>query len=395
MDFVIGLGAFLGVLSGSLLLFFKASRKSVNVLLAASMFCLSYLSVISHFNGSGLILEFPHLTRTALIPAYLVFPLLYLYYKGAIAGDSSWKSWYWLFAIPAVIYIIDFSGFFLLSAEDKIRIFSGKVGDTDEIFRFNEGILGLAGFHLILRTIWGSIFLVMIGKLLWVYRSEFMNGSVKEKSFFYVQSFIWSIFCLLLLIPAVLNLVLKLEIYTVAFLSHSLAYVVIFVSLCLLFYPQLLYGYYWTYQAETKKLTLPSSGEKASDESLQSRMAGEIKIQEEALYIQLEEHVKEHSVYQEIGYTIHMLSKEIGIPAYKISAVINSAKGTNFNNWLNDFRVDYFIRLIEEGEAETYTIQSLAKKCGFSSRTSFTSAFKKKKGTTPGQYLRQSTQKVS
>ena len=87
-------------------------------------------------------------------------------------------------------------------------------------------------------------------------------------------------------------------------------------------------------------------------------------------------------------YTIHDLSRDIDIPVYQLSPIINSYYNSNFNTWMNKFRVEHFIRISQEEGRKELTLDAIAREAGFFNRTTFTNAFKKEKGTTPGQYLK-------
>ncbi|GMQ26738.1 hypothetical protein Aoki45_34210 [Algoriphagus sp. oki45] len=386
MEFLVFAGVFFGVLTSCLLLFFPASRKSLNKYLGITVIFLGYVLLISYFNGTGKILEFPYLIRTGHIPTYLIFPFLYLFYKGAITGEKKWKPEYWLFFLPSLVYLIDFSTFFVLDSQEKIQIFSGKVSNSEALFKADEGLFGIEKFHFVFRTLWGTSFLILIGKILWNYKSEFLKSSRREKSFFQFLVLIWGIFVILLLVPAVFNLVVKLQVYTVYFITVTLAMVLILISLSLFFYPSLLYGYIWDYKGELEKIKIVNDtidSNKKRDDVTEGIQEDEIKI-----YQNLEKHILSNKSFQQIGFTIHMLAQETDIPAYKISTIINGIAKTNFNSWLNIYRVNFFIQLIESGEGEKYTLDSLSQQCGFSSRTTLINSFKKQTGNTPGNYLR-------
>lgn len=57
-------------------------------------------------------------------------------------------------------------------------------------------------------------------------------------------------------------------------------------------------------------------------------------------------------------------------------------------DYLNDYRIEEFKRLVDKDEYSKYTLTALAELCGFSSRTSFFRYFKKVIGITPNEYIR-------
>ncbi|MCB6462725.1 helix-turn-helix domain-containing protein, partial [Phocaeicola dorei] len=56
---------------------------------------------------------------------------------------------------------------------------------------------------------------------------------------------------------------------------------------------------------------------------------------------------------------------------------------------LNKYRIDEFIKRIQDKSASRYTLVSLSEQCGFSSRTSFFRSFKKFKGMSPAEYIKE------
>jgi AraC-like DNA-binding protein len=88
------------------------------------------------------------------------------------------------------------------------------------------------------------------------------------------------------------------------------------------------------------------------------------------------------------NYSIHDLSRDVEIPVYQLSPIINNYFQTNFNGWINKYRVNYFIQISEGDGKMGLTLDAIAKESGFTNRTTFTNAFKKEKGTTPGQFIK-------
>ena len=78
----------------------------------------------------------------------------------------------------------------------------------------------------------------------------------------------------------------------------------------------------------------------------------------------------------------------MGIPSYQLSAFINQEYGKNFNELLNDYRVDYLAKLAKTStDFYQYTLEALGRKAGFNSRTTFITAVKKRTNQTPSDYF--------
>jgi len=87
--------------------------------------------------------------------------------------------------------------------------------------------------------------------------------------------------------------------------------------------------------------------------------------------------------------TLQELAKMIGVRANVISYVINEEFKKNFNDFINEYRIEEFINLIKEEENKKLTILALAFDSGFNSKTTFNSTFKKKMGKTPFQFIKE------
>lgn len=79
-----------------------------------------------------------------------------------------------------------------------------------------------------------------------------------------------------------------------------------------------------------------------------------------------------------------------------VSQVINESFGASFSTILGNFRVKEACREIKENESHrNLTIEAIANKVGFKSRTAFLNAFKREVGLSPSEYLKMAGQEAS
>ena len=71
----------------------------------------------------------------------------------------------------------------------------------------------------------------------------------------------------------------------------------------------------------------------------------------------------------------------------ELSKLINT-RYSSFNVWINEIKINYSIDLIQNSYLDDYSIEALAKECGFKSKTTFYRAFKTKTGETPLSYIK-------
>lgn len=80
------------------------------------------------------------------------------------------------------------------------------------------------------------------------------------------------------------------------------------------------------------------------------------------------------------------LAKQINKPTHHVSQVINERLNKNFFELLASYRIEYAGKLIKEDRNSKLTIEELADKVGYNSKSSFNTAFKKYTSTTPSEY---------
>lgn len=96
-----------------------------------------------------------------------------------------------------------------------------------------------------------------------------------------------------------------------------------------------------------------------------------------------------------LGFSIADLAKMLGKPVRVVSKAINACHGGNFHQLLNKYRLREAARLMHDPDNVTLTIEGIAERAGFKSRTSFASLFKKTMGLTPSEYWRMAQQDQS
>jgi len=84
--------------------------------------------------------------------------------------------------------------------------------------------------------------------------------------------------------------------------------------------------------------------------------------------------------------TLHSFAKGINMSSRLISSCINKSMGHNFNEWVNNYRVEKALEMIKSDQKNTLSIEGIGSDSGFKSRSAMYAAFKKKLGHSPGFY---------
>lgn len=103
----------------------------------------------------------------------------------------------------------------------------------------------------------------------------------------------------------------------------------------------------------------------------------------------LQHSFEEEKLYTHEGLTISKLAEHIAEKEYLLRRAINGQLGyTNFNNFLNHYRIQEACSLIKENKLKEFTFQEIAFSMGYQSVATFNRAFKKETEKTPSEYAR-------
>ncbi|PTX63580.1 AraC-like DNA-binding protein [Kordia periserrulae] len=84
--------------------------------------------------------------------------------------------------------------------------------------------------------------------------------------------------------------------------------------------------------------------------------------------------------------SLEQLSDELNISGGHLSKLINSCSEYNFSDYINSLRVHQAKVLLKDNDFDNYTIVAIGLECGFNSRSTFYTAFKKFTNLTPSEY---------
>ena len=390
INLLIEAGLILGIPVIFLLFYFRKKNRN-DFFLALSLLNIWFTLLVSFLNQTQAILDYPYLIRTGNISLYLFFPFLYLYTRNTFYPGLHWRKKDWLFLIPSLFYIIDMAPFFLSDTAYKIAVMAANLKDPSRLFRVQEGWISMSGFHLIFRYLWGGGIMVMQARLIIRNRNFDLGSTKKENETIYWYLITISLFYCMLIFPGVFGALLHLKWFTLPFVNTNLALVLLATALFLLFSPKILYGFSVSTIAEN--LPLPENNRDDLKEVIQNTNQYSYKrsVEQESSKLiveKVESYMLAEKPYLDQKYSIHHLANDIRIPVYQLSPIINQYYLSNFNSWVNKYRVNYFIELCKKQERKELTLEALAKESGFSNRTTFINAFKKETGSTPAVFLK-------
>jgi AraC-like DNA-binding protein len=132
-------------------------------------------------------------------------------------------------------------------------------------------------------------------------------------------------------------------------------------------------------------------GEKLENEHKAEFQTGSTYLTEEKI-LQIDNRIREFLESQRPflrhGYSLKQLAEDTELPVHLLSAFINKHYKVNFNDFINEYRVNYGKNKIMNDECKSKKLEAIAEESGFSNRNTFTAAFKRVTGLNPSEFLK-------
>ena len=100
--------------------------------------------------------------------------------------------------------------------------------------------------------------------------------------------------------------------------------------------------------------------------------------------------LEKNHFYLEKGMTLHKLAGKLSTNSTYLSLIIKEHRGLFFNAYLKKSRIEYVTMKLRESKVwQHYSVETLAKECGFADRTNFSRAFKAHNQVSPVEFIQQ------
>ena len=103
-------------------------------------------------------------------------------------------------------------------------------------------------------------------------------------------------------------------------------------------------------------------------------------------FIEIESFIHDNNYFESSEATLNDLAKKLETNPNLVSKLINTETGNNFNDYINQKRVQLAQEKLVKAEYAHLTVEAIGNLVGFSSKSAFYNAFKKYVGTSPSQY---------
>lgn len=336
------------------LLFFtiKSENRKANIFLGLFLWSISIQLI------NGIVFDYyeeEDLEFTFLILDPILFILLFLFFYLNTTINKTINKWYYLLFIPGIIHNLS------INVEALNEVFA----DYDDL------ILVFYFFEILL--------LVYVFRILRNHKKKISNfySELEFKSLSWLKSILIAIllFHFILIVEGITGVEeSENEVWEGIFQFSSvvlLLFIVYWIGYNGFSQPEIFRQY--LFQREISELEIPIDNPNSLDE-----------INEKFEHIKTT--IVKEKLYTNPELNLRTLSIALDIKEKELSKLINQCTESNFYQFINNFRVREFKRLLQSPKAKQLSILGLSQEAGFSSKSTFYSTFKTAEGMTPKQY---------
>jgi AraC-like DNA-binding protein len=394
--FAIFFSGALGFVVSLVLLFANKAESFSARLLAAFLLTFSFFAIYFGLQTTDFFRHYPHFWKVFSWVSFLYMPISYIYVRSVLRQSYRFERWDFLFLIPAIIFTVSFIPVYLKSAAEKLALLEEVARHPEYLSMEPQGMLPpWTGYVMRLLLGIGCVIGQFYQLRGWKNRTAGNIGLELQNQNMYRWLFSFTMIMALFYVLVTGQFLLKSQfgkdIGPVTL--YTILGTIVFVCLSLLFKPNILYGMQgWArkpglapVQPEQKPAPAATIVESPAEERKKSYLTAE---QGAALKAILEGHMRGKKPFLKPGYSIAQLSQELNIPSYQLSGFINQEYAKNFNELINEYRVQYLVNNLKDQESlSQFTLEAIGREVGFNSRAAFIAATRKVTGKTPSEIL--------
>jgi AraC-like DNA-binding protein len=386
MSEVIFLGSIFCSIITAYLLFFRLPdyQQFSGRILGFSMLFFSLGACIYLLIHSGWILQVPFIFKTAAPVNFLIPPFAYIYIRSVLKDEQKFAAKDYLHFVPAFFVFVNYIPVYFMPALQKQELLQNIMKDFSLSYLTGNGYIG-EKYLFFARMFQSIVYLFFQWKLVMGYKKELLldkyEGHTNEvmkwlKTFNWLfSSSILGYIILFIIISSDPSLAKSEQIMLIP--GYILSFSFLGLSTYLLVHPQVLFGLPYVKSESTSVHDL---------HIIKNDTIPVPKEYDEEIY-QLKKYFEEQHPYLNNDLNINEVAVALDIPAREVSFIINQHFNQRFTDFVNMYRIKYVNQKIKTGYLNKFTVESLSKEAGFSSKSTFNVAFKKVNQCTPSEYI--------
>ncbi len=356
-----------------------------------------YLMSVFFYSGVYPIVAFTYVLSLPITLSLL--PAFYLYLLSVTnAGNSNARFYLFVHYLPSILFFLALLPFWLLPTDTQIAFVSRTIGNIDDypVLSLVRTVYKIGVFYVI--NIQFVVYLVLMIRIHRKHRQN-IEERFSFKELINLDWMIYSIFFFAMLF-VLINFSHFLGVSSV-FYSRLIFNIISIVILFYLFIKGFTQRNIYLAQHQSKQHVLaflPNElqqnnftvqvDEETTEAKIKYSQSGLSDDKRNSIFNELNILVTKRKVFLNSDLDIDLLATVLQTNSTWLSQIINEMYGQNFFNFVNKIRIEEACEALLNEENNKYTLEALAKSCGFNSRSSFHSAFKKFTGATPSEYRR-------
>lgn len=367
----------LSFLSTTVFIYFNWKKGLFGRLMSITFSLISYGLFTSFIAAQGFLLYFPHIARTGYAALLIITPLIYLSLHIGLSKTKLNQAHIYHF-IPAILYIINFIPFFILSAEEKIQLIT-----KDNFTKFDEGWLFPKYFVIYLSVGQVIFYIYLFTKNILIPSLKSKNISSEKKWLIYT----FYTYLILLLIPPGVSYWAEFHgnnpsspVFLTYIISQMLFFIVLLNQHKLIISP--------IFKVSSKNKLKSDLGTISEPEIKILKINMEIDVETLQIIKRINTYFEQENPFLNFNFDQKELSKNLNISNYLIRNSLKKGYGISFSEYVNYHRINYLRdKLKTDSNWRNYTMASLANSIGFKSTNTLYLAFKKHYRITPKEFV--------
>jgi AraC-like DNA-binding protein len=357
-------GGILGLIIATVVLTRNRGRREVKLSLAFLIGNSSLLIIFGALSFSGKVEMIPHLLRFDSPLGYLVGPVAFFYTYVSVKKDFRYRNVQLLHLLPAVINFFEFLPFYLSSRQFKLNYYNEVINNATAILPFHYKMKSISvGLYFILQL----YFFIRLGMK--------KPDVLKQEKYLFSWFIVFFVAQVIMLLGIFTDLLTGMQIFGDPY-RFAMLMVNVFVyitTIGLLFNPRMLYGFELKQALKKQKY----------DYSILSE------DDKKMLLNQWKKYIDREKSYLNPNLNIRDVAKEFNTNSQYLSQVINELTGLSFKDYINKLRVEESKKILLSNNYNILTIDAIAAKAGFNSKSAFYRSFNSFTGLTPRQFVDQ------
>jgi AraC-like DNA-binding protein len=367
--------SYLGGLMGIVLFIVTLSKsqksKTIKYSLAAFLIVWSIVVLSGTLIYSGKVIYAIHLFRLDSPIHYLMGPTVYFFTLSTLKAEFRFKRIHLLHLLPFLMNFIEFLPYYFSSADFKLSNYENLMTQGSVVMPL----------HYFLKT--SSLLAYFVAQLFLFKKYQFKKLQENKTNQYQVSWFLLYFGSqFILTTTSLIDHLSGLHFFgdPYQFMMKMIAFFLYCIMIGLLFFPNILYG---NAVAE----------QEIKDKYSYSKLSNEAKIE---ILNNLNTYMKgADKPFLNEKIAMAEIAKIIKVTTHQISQVINEKTNLNFNDFVNSFRIEEAKLMLLSNTYTKLTIDAIAQKSGFRSKSAFYVAFKKHTGNTPKEFIATASEEIT